>query len=533
MNEYYKEDTKERIIFDDELRKEIKETTEILVKAVKSTLGPSGTNVGTLSAILLPSIVNDGVTVANAVVKSFKDPLRKYIANVLKTVSQNTDNIAGDGTTTSLTLAEAIIINGLKHISVDFSALDIVRGINVATRDVLKELETKSIDVLSDKKLLLQVATISANNDKDLGKLISQAFTKVGANGQIEVEDSPSDKTYVEIVKGMKYLSGSESNMFVNSTRGTSEFKETNILIYEGKLITIQPILELLKETMNKERSILVIADDFSREAIDDLASNKIKAGLQVCAVKSPGYGEAKDNSLEDIAAVTGAKIISRKYGKEIEDVTIDDLGSATAVKVDSLSFSIINEDSSKEDIDSRIAELKNIMSTTADSHLKSQLEARVSKLSGGAAVLYVAGNSPIEIVEKKYRIEDAINATRGSLEEGIVPGGGVTLLKIGEKLRGSRKLENKDQDTGYEILINALSAPIITICDNVGTSSDIKVSEVLKNKTFNYGYDARNDKYGDMVKLGVIDPKKVTKTALLNASSVSQMILTMNTCIY
>lgn len=520
----------ESISFGKDLRREIKKTTKILSKAVKSTLGPSGTNVGVLSEISLPMIVNDGATVAKKVV--FKDPLRKYIANILKTVSQNTDNIAGDGTTTATTLAEAIILEGIKHIEAGFSQIGISAGIREATLLVLKELESKAIDILEDKKILLHVASVSANNDKQLGKLISDAFLKVGADGQIEVKDSVSDKTYIEEVNGMKFNSGFESNMFVNTDKSEVHLDDCRVLLYEGKLTSIDPIIDSLKEARTNNTSLLIIADDYSVEAINDLTYNKINAKVKICAVRSPGYGMAKEHNMEDIADVTGATIISKRVGSSIDEFNCNLLGKASSANVDANSFSLINSGVDKAIISKKISNLKIELKKESSIGLKSELLNRIAKLSNGVVVMYVSANSPVELVEKKYRIEDAINATRAALEEGVIPGGGVALLRIGEELKRT-KLSGTSQEIGFNILLKALRAPIKTICDNSGSDSSIVIFEVLKSKNFNYGYDARIKKYKNLVTGGVVDPLKVTKAALTNASSVSQMLLTMNCAIY
>lgn len=519
----------ESISFDKNLREAIKETITPLAKAVKSTLGPSGTNVGVLSELNLPVIVNDGVTVAKKI--KFEDPLKKYLSSVIKTVSQNTDNIAGDGTTTSITLTEAILLEGIKNIEATFSQVDIAKGIRKATELVVKQLDKKSLPVFKNKDRLLQVATISANNDPVLGKIISDAFSQVGVDGQIEIKDSKEDKTYVDVVNGIRYDSGFESNMFSNTANSEAILENCKILIYEGKLRAIEPIIELLKDIRNNNDSLLIIADDYDTQAINDLANNKVQHKLKVCAIKSPGYGTVKEDSLEDIAFITKSKIISRRFGSNIEDWDNSMIGQATNIKVDENSFTIIEEDINKKELKSKIEALKE-KAKKASKTEESELLERVAKLSNGIAVLYVDGNSPVEIAEKKYRIEDAINATRASLEEGIVPGGGIALLKISKAIK-MPKMENQSQEIGFKILIKALQAPIKTICENAGESGDVVINEIMRVPEFNFGYDAKLKEYKDLVEAGIIDPKKVTKTALINASSVSQMILTMNCAIY
>lgn len=520
----------ESIVFDAALRDAIKKTVITLSKAVKSTLGPSGTNVGVLSELLKPVIVNDGVTVAKRI--NFKDPLSKYISDILKTVSQNTDKVAGDGTTTATTLAEAIILEGIKNIEAGFSQVEIVKGIRQATILVLKELEKKAITVIDKEEILLQVASISANNDEVLGKLISDAFIKVGADGQIEVKDSATNESYVEIVDGMKYDSGYESQMFINTNNSNVVLDDCAILIYEGKLKTIDPIIETLKEVRNNDSTILIIADDYSPEAINDLASNKVQHQLKVCAVRSPGYGISKENILEDLALITNSKIISKRLGIDIESYKENMIGRATSVKVTSSSFTILNsENIEQEAVTERVRVLKHEMKLEQVGTIKSEISDRIAKLSNGIAVMYVAGSSPIEIAEKKYRIEDAINATRAALEQGVVPGGGVTLLKIHRDIV-IPEFPNRGQEIGFSILLKALESPVRTICENSGVNGDVVIKEVLQGN-FSYGYDAKLGEYKDLVSAGILDPLKVTNSALVNASSIAQMLLSMNCAVY
>lgn len=522
----------ESISFDKELRTAIVETVTTLSKAVKSTLGPSGTNVGVLSELHLPVIVNDGVTVASKVGSIYKnDPLKKYITNIIKTISQNTDSIAGDGTTTATTLAEAIIIDGIKNVEAGFSQVDISKGIREATLAILKQLEKKSISVIDNPEMLLQVASISANNDKELGKIISEAFTKVGVHGQIEIKDSTSEKTYIETVPGMRFESGFESNMFTNNDKGEAYFENCKILIYEGKLKSIDPIMELLRDIRTKNDSLLIIADDYDKICVDDLAANKLQGALKVCAVKSPGYGIEKENYLDDIALITGSKIVSKRFGVDLENWDNDMIGTAEIVKVNRETFTIVQSPVDDSKVKEKIKELK-LESKKVKGTEKDEVDQRIAKLTNGTAVMYVAGNSPVEIAEKKYRIEDAINATRASLEEGVVAGGGVTLLRLGEALK-TPKLENIDQRIGFDILKRALQAPIKTIAENRGVNGDVVLDNVLKLSTFEYGYNAKTKEYENMITAGILDPVKVTKAALTNASSVSQLLITMNCAIY
>lgn len=515
-----------KIIFDKDLREVIKETTKTLVKAVKSTLGPSGTNVGVLSELNLPVIINDGVTVAKKV--KFEDPFQDYIAKILKTVSQNTDNTAGDGTTTSLTLTEAIILEGIKNIELGFSPIDIVKGIRIATLEVLKKLDETKISLENNKNVLKQVASISANNDKELGNLIANAFSTVGVDGQIEIKDSTNDKTYIDVINGMKYDSGYESNMFINTKKSSVYLEKCKVLLYEGKLDDINPLAEILKDLRTEDTPLLIIADDFTEQVINDLAYNKVNGGFKLCAVKSPGYGIAKEQNIDDISLISGSKIISKRFGLKMEDFKVDFLGEVTSVKVTFDDFTLINENTNKDQVDKKIKSLKEDYKKETSKNIKSEITDRIARLSNGVAIMYVYGNSAVEIAEKKYRIEDAINATRASLEEGIVPGGGSTLFKISNSLVVP-KMENESQIIGYNILRKALKSPIKTICINSGEKPDIILDNIKNNNKTNYGFDAKNKKYGDMLKLGIVDPVKVKKAALVNASSVSQMVLTMS----
>lgn len=524
---------KDSISFDKNLKKAIKKSVKKLSKAVKSTLGPAGTNVLVLSEIKMPVITNDGVTVAKSFVTSLRenkpDSLETKIAQLLNTVSKNTESIAGDGTTTSITLAEAIILEGIKYIEAGFSPVNISKGIHLATKKILSELDKKSISVIDKEDLLLQVSSISANNDNELGKIISEAFLKVGVDGQIEVKNSTNDKTYIDIVNGMKYGSGYESNLFINTDNSTVVLDDCGVFIYEGKLMDLQPIEDIVKDAANNEKALFIIADDYGPNVVDTLSNIKMQHKVKLCAVKSPGYGIQKENELEDIAFITSATTVSNRLGVDISEASIDFLGNAS-VTVDKESFTIISNNVPKKEVTEKVKQLKEKVKT-ANNTEKSELLDRIAKLTDGVAVMYVSGSTPVEISEKMYRVEDAIHSTRASLEEGIVPGGGITLLKLGRSLK-TPKMENESQVIGFNILKKALEAPITTIAENCDENGQVVINEVLKGD-FTFGYDAKEKEYKDLLAAGIIDPKKVTKTALMNASSVSQMILTLNCAIY
>lgn len=515
---------KESIVFDSELRSAIKQTTEIFAKAVKGTLGPKGTNVGTLSQLKLPVVLNDGVTVAKNL--NFKDPLSKYIANILKTVSQNTEKEVGDGTSTSITLAETIILEGLRNIEVGFSQVDVSKGIRLATIDLLKSLEEVKIDA---RTMLEEVATISANNDREIGKLVAQIFDKAGEDGKVNIENSYDSQTRVETIEGVKYDIGYESEVFSNTADKKTVFENTFVLLYEGELKSMHVILQLLQDINDANESLIIIADSYSEGALMDLINARRTNGLNICALRSPGYGQMKELNMDDLSLITGAPIQSNRFGRKLETLQKNDLLKVDKITVGKDTMVIENKN---KDLTGVIAELKSKEKTETDPNVKSELKERISRLSEGVATLYVGGNSPMEISEKKYRIEDAIGATKSALEEGIVPGGGITLFRLGKSLE-MPKMKNRAEEIGYQIVVLATEAPIRTILMNAGQKPDIIMSQILGDSNFNYGYNANTNSYVDMVEDGVIDPLKVTKSALTNASSVAQLLLTMNTCIY
>lgn len=526
----------ESVKFDKELKEAIKVSITTMAKAVKSTLGPEGTNSLILTPGGLPTIVNDGVRVAKAFMQTLAEnhpkELTTKITQILNTVPTKTEEIAGDSTSTSVTLLESILLEGLKY-SDDYSSMNMVKGIKLATKDILSKIDSKAIPIAGNTNLLAQVASISANNDKELGEIIAEAFLEVGVDGQIEVKDSKTGETNIEIVKGMKYNSGFESELFVNAplTR-TSEYKNAKILIYEGKFSEItESFLKTTKELNVQENPLIIIADEYSTEVMNILVNSKINQNFKICALRSPNYGQAKAWDLDDIAFVTGAKVIASRFGNSLNDLTLDMLGEVENIKITSNSFSITIKKEKDQEIAQRVSDLK-VKKDALESEVdREEYVSRIARLSMGVAVLYVAGDSPIQISEKKLRIEDAINATRSALEEGILPGGGVTLLKLAEQTE-IPNLENEAQEIGYKVLLKALKAPIETICYNAEVSSDIIKKDIIAHKEFNYGYDAKDKEYTNLVDKGVIDPVKGVKAALAEASSVAQMMLTLNCAI-
>ena len=517
----------------EELKKAVKEIIEIASGAIKSTLGPSGTNVGVRTPIYTPIIVNDGVTVAKALKGLYsEDSLKNYIIDIVISACSNTEEMAGDGTTTTATLLEAIILEGYRIIEADQSAVEVVNGIKLATEDILEALEGKTTLIGKKDKLLQKIAVISSNNDKELGEVIFKMFSQIGANGQIETKDSNSLETTVEVIDGMQYDSGMEHQTFSNMAKTEALLENCNILLYEGKLKNIDPIFDILNTVRGKDESILVIADDFSPQAIESMASNKMQAKLKICAVRSPGFGEKKENDVSDIAFMTGATVVSPKNGQELDnDVLMDQLGFVGSAKITGNSFTLFCEHEDRKESIKRVDELKDKLSSARGTE-KSELLERIARLSDGIGVIYVGGSSPEEIAEKKFRIEDAVNATRVALEEGIVPGGGVTLLRLADEaeLLGVR---TQAERFGYNLLLKALEAPIRTICANSGVKSDLVIDRILNRKSFNFGYNAKTEKYGDLIKDGVVDPKKVTRAALQNASSIARLVLSTNYIIH
>lgn len=525
-----------KVAFDGDLRKEIKDTVKIIAKAVKGTLGPSGTNVGLLSTALnTPVVINDGATVMNSL--KFEDPLKNFIHQTIKNVSQKTDDIIGDGSTTLITIVEGIILEGINYVETGASQVDIVRGIAIATKDVVLELDKHIISLKDNAEILKHVATISANNDPELGELIAETFTKVGVDGQIEVVNATDDgKTSVEIVQGQQYDTGSVSNMFNNTNKGDVQFETSKVLLYEGKLTDINSLVDTLKKLREQDIPLLIVADDFSEEVVEALTFNKLNHKFKLCAVRSPGFGTQKEAAMDDLSLLSGASIVSRRFGNTIEEFTEDQLGQATKITVTKDIFQIINTQAPEKDIKVRIESLKLDLKKETERNMKSEIQERIARLSNGVARLSVSGNSLIEINEKRLRIEDAINATRGSMEMGIVAGGGVALFNIANTIV-IPKLRNKSEEAGYQILLSAIGRPIETILKNAGLKPDIILESISKNNQIgliqNYGYDAKNRKYGNMIEMGIVDPVKVTKGALLGASSVSQMIISMNCVIY
>jgi chaperonin GroEL len=510
------------IKYNEEARRAIMRGVEALSNAVKVTLGPSGRNVILEKKFGSPTITKDGVTVAKEI--ELKDPFENLGAQLVREVASKTSDVAGDGTTTATILAEAIFREGLKQVTAGANPMEVKRGIDKAVDAVVEELKRFSREV-SDRKEIQQVAAISANNDQEIGDKIAEAMDKVGKDGVITVEEAKGIETYVEIVEGMQFDRGYISPYFVtNAEKMEAVLEEPYILLHDKKISSVRDILPILEKVANQGKPVLVIAEDVEGEALATLVVNKIRGVLQACAVKAPGYGERRKAMLEDIAILTGGRVISEEAGMKLENAQLSDLGRAKRVVVDKDNTTIIEGAGSKEAIEGRIKQIRVQIEETKSDYDREKLQERLAKLAGGVAVIYVGAPTETAMKEKKARIEDALHATKAAVEEGIVPGGGVALLR---SMKAIDKLNlNGDQKIGAEIVKKALAEPLKQIADNAGFEGTLVVEEVKKLPD-THGFDAMSGKYGDMYEFGIIDPTKVTRIALQNAASIASLLLT------
>ena len=513
-----------KIVFDIEARDGIKRGVDALANAVKVTLGPKGRNVIIGKSFGGPQVTKDGVTVAKEI--ELKDNLENMGAQMVKEVASKTNDLAGDGTTTATILAQSIVTEGLKNVAAGANPMDLKRGIDKAVISVVKCLEKQSVEIGNASEKILQVASISANNDKTIGKLITEAFEKVGKEGVITVEEAKGTDTYVDVVEGMQFDRGYISPYFVtDSEKMEADLETPQILITDKKISVMKDILPILEPVAQSGKPLLIIAEDIDGEALATLVVNKLRGSLKIAAVKAPGFGDRRKAMLEDIAILTGGTVISEERGFSLENTTIDMLGTAEKVTIDKDNTTVVNGSGDKNDIKSRVNQIKAQIETTTSDYDKEKLQERLAKLAGGVAVLYVGAPSEVEMKEKKDRVDDALHATRAAIEEGIVAGGGVALLNSKNDL-SKVKASNSDESTGIQIVIKAIESPLRTIVENSGGEGSVVVSKVLEGEK-NFGYDAKEGKYVDMLKEGIIDPKKVTRVALENAASVAGMILT------
>ena len=512
------------IKFDIEARDGLKRGVDALANAVKVTLGPKGRNVIISKSFGAPTVTKDGVSVAKEI--ELQDPLENMGAQMVKEVASKTNDLAGDGTTTATVLAQAIVREGLKNVAAGANPMDLKRGIDKAVKAVVTELGKQSQKVGDSIDKIRQVAAISANNDDTVGELIADAFKKVGKEGVITVEEAKGTDTYVDIVEGMQFDRGYLSPYFVtNSEKMIAELDNPFILLYDKKISTMKDLLPVLEPVAQSGKSLLIIAEDIDGEALATLVVNKLRGALRIAAVKAPGFGDRRKAMLEDIAILTGGTVIAEERGYTLENATIDMLGRAERIAIDKDNTTIVNGTGSSENIKARVGQIKAQLEVTTSDYDKEKLQERLAKLAGGVAVLYVGAPSEVEMKEKKDRVDDALHATRAAVEEGIVAGGGVALLRA-KSVLAKVKAVNSDEATGIQIVAKALEAPLRTIVENAGGEGSVVVAKVLESRS-STGYNAKTEQYVDMFRAGIIDPKKVTRVALENAASVSGMILT------
>ncbi|MBZ0327426.1 MAG: chaperonin GroEL [Altibacter sp.] len=512
------------IKFDAEARDSIKRGVDALANAVKVTLGPKGRNVIISKSFGAPQVTKDGVTVAKEI--ELADPLENMGAQMVKEVASRTNDLAGDGTTTATVLAQAIVKEGLKNVAAGANPMDLKRGIDKAVEAIVKDLGKQSTQVGNSSDKIKQVAAISSNNDDVIGELIAKAFGKVGKEGVITVEEAKGTETYVDVVEGMQFDRGYLSPYFVtDSDKMQTELENPMILLYDKKISSMKDLLPVLEPVAQQGKSLLIIAEDVDGEALATLVVNKLRGSLKIAAVKAPGFGDRRKAMLEDIAVLTGGTVISEERGFTLENATIDMLGSAETITIDKDNTTIVNGAGNKADIKARVNQIKAQIETTTSDYDKEKLQERLAKLAGGVAVLYVGAASEVEMKEKKDRVDDALHATRAAVEEGIVAGGGVALVRAISVLQ-KLTTETLDEATGIQIVARAIESPLRTIVENAGGEGSVVINKVLEGKK-NYGYDAKTETYVDMLKAGIIDPKKVTRIALENAASVAGMILT------
>ncbi len=511
------------IVFESEARGQLKAGVDALANAVKVTLGPKGRNVILDKKFGAPSITKDGVSVAKEI--DLKDPVENMGAQLVKEVASKTADDAGDGTTTATVLAQAIYQFGIKNVAAGANPMDLKRGIDKAVEAVIANLE-KQAKHISNSNEIAQVGSISANNDQTIGKMIADAMDKVGKDGVITVEEARGTETEVKTVEGMQFDRGYLSPYFVTNTdKMEAEMEAPYILIYDKKISAMKELLPVLEAVSQTGKPLVIIAEDVDGEALATLVVNKIRGTLKIAAVKAPGFGDRRKAMLEDIAILTGGTVISEERGYKLENATIDYLGTAEKVIIDKDNTTIVNGTGDKKNIEARINQIKQQIENTTSDYDKEKLQERLAKLSGGVAILYIGAATEVEMKEKKDRVDDALHATRAAVQEGVVAGGGVALIRAISAL-DKVKTSNADEATGVNIIRRAIEAPLRTIVENAGLEGSVIVQKVKEGKD-DYGYNAKDDKYENLIAAGVIDPKKVTRLALENASSIAALLLT------
>ena len=517
------------VYFSSDARDRMLRGVNILANAVKVTLGPKGRNVVIEKSFGAPRSTKDGVTVAKEI--ELTDKFENLGAQLIREVASKTNDKAGDGTTTATILAQAIVVEGTKSVAAGMNPMDLKRGVDKAVARVVEEIKATSKKVTTNQEIA-QVGSISANGDTEIGAMIARAMEKVGNEGVITVEEAKSLETELDVVEGMQFDRGYLSPYFItNADKMEAVLEDPLILLYEKKLSSLQPLLPVLEAVVQSARPLLIVAEDIEGEALATLVVNKLRGGLRVAAVKAPGFGDRRKAMLEDIATLTGGQLISEDLGIKLENVGIEMLGKAKKVSITKDDTTIVDGAGEKTDIEARISQIKRQIEDTTSDYDKEKLQERLAKLAGGVAIVRVGGSTEVEVKEKKDRVDDALNATRAAVEEGIVSGGGVSLLKAGKVLDGL-KGDNADQDAGIAIVRRALQAPIRQIAENAGVEGSIVVGKVLENTSANYGFDAQKEEYVDLIAAGIIDPAKVVRTALQDAASVAGLMITTEAAI-
>ncbi len=509
--------------FSTDARAKMLRGVDILADAVKVTLGPKGRNVVIEKSFGAPRVTKDGVSVAKEI--ELTDKFENMGAQMVREVASKTADLAGDGTTTATVLAQAIVREGNKSVAAGMNPMDLKRGIDLAVAEVVADLQKKATKINTSEEVA-QVGTISANGETEIGSMIAEAMQKVGNEGVITVEEAKTAETELDVVEGMQFDRGYLSPYFVTNTeKMTATLEDPYILLHEKKLSNLQAILPILEAVVQSQRPLLIIAEDVDGEALPTLVVNRLRAGLKVAAVKAPGFGDRRKAMLEDIAVLTGGQVISEDLGIKLENVTLDMLGTAKRVEITKENTTIVDGAGTADDIQARVGQIKAQIEETTSDYDREKLQERLAKLAGGVAVIRVGGSTEVEVKERKDRVDDALNATRAAVEEGIVPGGGVALLRASANIKS--KGANADQDAGIAIVRRALQAPVRTIANNAGAEGSVVVDKILENSEISFGYNAATGEYGDLVVLGVIDPVKVVRTALEDAASVASLLIT------
>jgi chaperonin GroEL len=517
------------VYFASDARDRMLRGVNILANAVKVTLGPKGRNVVIEKSFGAPRSTKDGVSVAKEI--ELSDKFENLGAQLIREVASKTNDKAGDGTTTATVLAQAIVVEGTKSVAAGMNPMDLKRGVDKAVLHVVEQIKASSKKVTTNQEIA-QVGAISANGDKEIGDMIARAMEKVGNEGVITVEEAKSLETELDVVEGMQFDRGYLSPYFItNADKMEVQLEDALILLSEKKLSSLQPLLPVLEAVVQSSRPLLIIAEDIEGEALATLVVNKLRGGLRVAAVKAPGFGDRRKAMLEDIATLTGGQLISEDLGIKLENVTLDMLGKAKKVSITKDDTTIVDGAGDKADIEARISQIKRQIEDTTSDYDKEKLQERLAKLAGGVAVVRVGGSTEVEVKERKDRVDDALNATRAAVEEGIVPGGGVALLKASLSLDGL-KGDNADQNAGINIVRRALQAPIRQIAENAGVEGSIVVGKILENSSVTFGFNAQTEEYVDLISAGIIDPAKVVRTALQDAASVAGLMITTEAAI-